>query len=75
MITDAADFCRYTRSRKDMWWGTMLAGGLATALSVSLGAMALPRHWAGNRIPFRWPPWVHPQRRYQGSVADCDRAL
>jgi NCS1 family nucleobase:cation symporter-1 len=26
MITDAADFCRYTRSRKDMWWGTMLAG-------------------------------------------------
>lgn len=38
MITDAADFCRYTRSRKDMWWGTMLAGGLATAISVSLGA-------------------------------------
>ena len=26
MITDAADFCRYTRSRADMWWGTMLAG-------------------------------------------------
>jgi purine-cytosine permease-like protein len=40
MITDAADFCRYTRSRRDMWWGTMLAGLLATAFSVSLGAYA-----------------------------------
>ena len=38
MITDAADFCRYTRSRKDMWWGTMLAGLLASLFSVSLGA-------------------------------------
>ncbi len=38
MITDAADFCRYTRSRKDMWWGTMLAVLLATAFSTSLGA-------------------------------------
>ncbi len=38
MITDAADFCRYTRSRKDMWLGTMLAGLLASLFSVSLGA-------------------------------------
>ena len=25
MVTDSADFCRYTRSRTDMWWGTCSA--------------------------------------------------
>jgi len=40
MVTDAADFCRYSRSRHDMWIGTMLAVVLG-ALSVSLlGAYA-----------------------------------
>src|SRR5947209_4798283 len=24
MVTDSADFCRYTRSRVGMWWGTLL---------------------------------------------------
>jgi nucleobase:cation symporter-1, NCS1 family len=52
MITDAADFCRYTRSRKDMWWGTMLAGGLATAGSVSLGAYGAAASLGRQPNPF-----------------------
>src|ERR1700761_2993699 len=63
MITDAADFCRYTRSRKDMWWGTMLAGGLATALSVSLGAYGAAASLGQQPNPFSLaavvdPDWV-----------------
>jgi NCS1 family nucleobase:cation symporter-1 len=52
MITDAADFCRYTRSRKDMWWGTMLAALLATAFSVSLGAYAAAASLGRQPNPF-----------------------
>ena len=40
MVTDAADFCRYTRSRMDMWLGTLIGkvgGGTFAAL---LGAYA-----------------------------------
>ncbi len=40
MVTDSADFCRYTRSRADMWLGTLLGkvgGGCFAAL---LGAYA-----------------------------------
>jgi len=52
MITDAADFCRYTRSRKDMWWGTMLAALLATAFSVSLGAYGAAASLGHEPNPF-----------------------
>jgi NCS1 family nucleobase:cation symporter-1 len=37
-ITDAADFARYTRSRTDMWIGTIAAGALGALLSIALGA-------------------------------------
>src|SRR5215469_6330015 len=43
MVTDAADFCRYTRSRGDMWWGTLLGkvgGGCFAALLGAYGASA-----------------------------------
>ncbi len=60
MITDAADFCRYTRSRKDMWWGTMLAGGLATALSVSLGAYGAAASLGRQPNPFSLAAVVDP---------------
>lgn len=52
MITDAADFCRYTRSRKDMWWGTMLAVLLATGMSVSLGAYGAAASLSRQPNPF-----------------------
>jgi len=35
MRTDAADFCRYSRSRADMWIGTFLAAVLGQGISVS----------------------------------------
>jgi nucleobase:cation symporter-1, NCS1 family len=38
MVTDAADFCRYTRSRTDMWWGTLCGKFLGAAFACSLGA-------------------------------------
>jgi len=37
-IADAADFARYTRSRRDMWLGTFSAGALGAILSTGLGA-------------------------------------
>jgi NCS1 family nucleobase:cation symporter-1 len=37
-IVDAADFARYTRSRTDVWVGTLAAGGLGALLSTALGA-------------------------------------
>jgi NCS1 family nucleobase:cation symporter-1 len=43
MVTDSADFCRYTRSRADMWWGTLIGkvgGGCFAALLGAYGASA-----------------------------------
>ena len=43
MMTDASDFCRYTRSRFDMWWGTLLGkvgGGCFAAVLGAYGAAA-----------------------------------
>ena len=43
MVTDSADFCRYTRSRTDMWWGTLLGkvgGGCFAAVLGAYGAAA-----------------------------------
>jgi NCS1 family nucleobase:cation symporter-1 len=60
MITDAADFCRYTRSRKDMWWGTMLAGLLASGFSVSLGAYGAAASLGRQPNPFSLAAMVDP---------------
>jgi NCS1 nucleoside transporter family len=60
MITDAADFCRYTRSRKDMWYGTMLAGFLASAFSVSLGAYGAAASLGRVANPFSLAAAVDP---------------
>ncbi|MFD4820681.1 purine-cytosine permease family protein [Peribacillus butanolivorans] len=38
MVTDAADFCRYSRTRKDMWIGTLLAAIVGTFISAFIGA-------------------------------------
>ncbi|MCQ8278650.1 cytosine permease [Acetobacteraceae bacterium KSS8] len=40
MITDAADFCRYSRSRRDMWIGTLLAVLVGILLVSLVGAYA-----------------------------------
>lgn len=43
MVTDSSDFCRYTRGRSDMWWGTLsgkLGGALFCAILGSYGAAA-----------------------------------
>jgi NCS1 family nucleobase:cation symporter-1 len=60
MITDAADFCRYTRSRKDMWWGTMLAVLLASFFSVSLGAYGAAASLGRQANPFSLAAAVDP---------------
>lgn len=38
MITDAADFCRYSSSRADMWFGTLLAAFTGSFLCTFVGA-------------------------------------
>jgi len=38
MITDSADFCRYSRTRTDMWVGTLSAAAIGTVLGGALGA-------------------------------------
>lgn len=40
MITDAADFCRYSRSRAHMWFGTILAAVTGCSFCTFLGAYA-----------------------------------
>jgi NCS1 nucleoside transporter family len=40
MITDSADFCRYSRSRTDMWVGTLSAAAIGTFVAGALGAYA-----------------------------------
>ncbi len=43
MVTDSADFCRYTKSRADMWLGTLIGkvgGGCFAALLGAYGAAA-----------------------------------
>lgn len=39
-VTDAADYCRYSRSRKDMWYATMGAAVVGTTGSAFFGAYA-----------------------------------
>ncbi len=40
MITDSADFCRYSRTRVDMWLGSLSAAAIGTFLGGALGAYA-----------------------------------
>jgi nucleobase:cation symporter-1, NCS1 family len=37
-VTDAADFCRYTRSRTEMWWGTLCGKFFGATFACTLGA-------------------------------------
>ncbi len=41
MVTDAADFCRYSRTRVDMWIGTLSAAIVGTTIATVLGAYAV----------------------------------
>jgi len=40
MITDASDFCRYSRSRADMWAGTLAAAVVGTLIASLVGCYA-----------------------------------
>jgi nucleobase:cation symporter-1, NCS1 family len=60
MITDAADFCRYTRSRADMWWGTMLACVVSGLFSVSLGAYGAAASLGKEANPFALAAAIDP---------------
>jgi NCS1 family nucleobase:cation symporter-1 len=52
MITDSADFCRYSRSRMDMWIGTISASAVGTMISGSLGAYAAAATLGKTANPF-----------------------
>jgi nucleobase:cation symporter-1, NCS1 family len=52
MITDAADFCRYSRSRLDMWVGTLSAVTIGTFVSGALGAYAAAATLGKTANPF-----------------------
>lgn len=48
MVTDAADFCRYSRTRVDMWIGTLAAAVIGTVIATVLGAYAVAATRASN---------------------------
>jgi len=50
MITDSADFCRYARTRKDMWFGFFFGATTGCLLAGILGAYAAVA--AGDWNPF-----------------------
>ncbi|MBV9553601.1 MAG: cytosine permease [Alphaproteobacteria bacterium] len=52
MITDSADFCRYSRTRADMWIGTVSASAVGTMISGSLGAYAAAATLGKTANPF-----------------------
>ena len=52
MITDAADFCRYSRTRGDMWVGTLSAAAIGTFISGALGAYAAAAVLGKTANPF-----------------------
>lgn len=52
MITDAADFCRYSRTRGDMWVGTMAAALIGTLFSGFLGAYGAAATLGETANPF-----------------------
>ena len=52
MITDAADFCRYSRTRGDMWVGTMSAAVVGTIFSAVFGAYTAAATLGQSSNPF-----------------------
>jgi nucleobase:cation symporter-1, NCS1 family len=52
VITDAADFCRYSTSRQSMWVSTALGSFCGVALSTIVGAYAAAATLGGNINPF-----------------------
>jgi NCS1 nucleoside transporter family len=52
MVTDAADFCRYSRSRTDMWIGTMSAALVGACFCGFLGAYGAAGTQGANPNPF-----------------------
>jgi nucleobase:cation symporter-1, NCS1 family len=52
MITDSADFCRYSRTRADMWIGSVSAAAVGTMISGSLGAYAAAATLGKTANPF-----------------------
>ncbi len=52
MITDAADFCRYSSTRVDMWIGTMAAAVVGTIFSAFFGAYTAAATLGNNSNPF-----------------------
>lgn len=52
MITDAADFCRYSRTRGDMWLGTFSAAIVGTLVAALLGAYAAAGTLGRTANPF-----------------------
>lgn len=40
LITDSSDFCRYTRSKPDMWFGVVVGSGVSVFIAAFFGAYA-----------------------------------
>jgi purine-cytosine permease-like protein len=77
MVTDSADFCRYTRSRADMWLGTLLGkvgGGCFAALLGAYGASATLGKTA-NVVRRRLGAQCRPFHIAAVSNRDCARQL
>lgn len=58
MITDASDFCRYSKTRLDMWIGTMAAAVIGTVFSAALGAYAAAATLGRVSNPFELLPEI-----------------
>lgn len=55
-VTDAADYCRYSRSRRHMWIGTMAAAVIGTAGAGFFGAYAAAATLGKESNPFEIIP-------------------
>ncbi|MEO3755495.1 cytosine permease [Streptomyces sp. B6B3] len=51
-VTDAADYCRYSNSRRDMWFGTMAAATVGALVASFFGAYAAAATRAQNENAF-----------------------
>jgi NCS1 nucleoside transporter family len=52
MCTDAADFCRYSKTRVDMWIGTITAAIIGQSIAVFIGAYAVAATLGKSNNPF-----------------------
>ena len=55
-VTDAADYCRYSSSRRDMWIGTIAAALIGTTASAVFGAYAAAATLGMTANPFEIIP-------------------